>query len=767
MEFNQSHPSAARIWLFVGFPALIAIVAAAGLRGDLAWVTSEDPRRIEEDRWAPADAAMADESQHGNTEDSWAKARNTLENGGYLPGMQHKDYATLEHDTPFRKDEREPWYRSLAALRDTDESMLSELSVGPLTPLQLARQPRAYQGKILEVQGTLRRVGWRPASPNLFGITGTWQGWLKPDHSDDPIVIYFLELPPGFPLDEGDALHETVVCTGMFFKRWAYMANGGLRSAPVVLARTCLRYQPTPTSAPSDPVTWLPAVVGIAVLIAAVVVGWISRQPRGTKKSLPPATFLAVFISGWLTAAPGMACGQSPPQPTAASAAVENTVTADAYLATLGFSEDTWRELGDGDLEDPTTRRLAHQVGWLLGRIAEESPGEIPPGAGAESSSLSQGEFVRLEGVVTSLRRSASGDATIYELALIETPTETKPFAPQANTAPSKLVWVLHPPRAWERALGSQTELALQERVRLVGIRVPRGSDGDAGAGAGENSELVPPRVVAATLAWHPFAPDPRWPTSADQCLLATHGLDLTALDAVVSRSPLVASDREGFYQLLATVPRVPAEELRNVSGPATVLSDLLRDPTRFTGRVLTFTGIARRAVRIEVEDPDIRRRFGMETYVEVELFVDPDVILQVSHPETGETKRFSTFPVVFCCRDWPRGLPMGESLHLPLTITGAYLKLWSYHSRFLDQGWSEGGRPLMQFSPLLLANAPVSAPTPEVAMPSIAGLVATVIVGGVVLGWCVVWWTRRRDRLRPSSRSDIDMSFLSDPPPH
>ncbi len=94
--------------------------------------------------------------------------------------------------------------------------------------------PRRYRGQLLGVSGTVRRALEFDIPPNAYGLTKRYELWIFTEDSGKyPWVVELTDLPPGFPL--GTTLQEKVDTSGFFLKLWAYRAQDGFRSAPVLL----------------------------------------------------------------------------------------------------------------------------------------------------------------------------------------------------------------------------------------------------------------------------------------------------------------------------------------------------------------------------------------------------------------------------------------------------------------------------------------------------------------------------------------------------
>ena len=122
-----------------------------------------------------------------------------------------------------------------------------------------------------------------------------------------------------------------------------------------------------------------------------------------------------------------------------------------------------------------------------------------------------------------------------------------------------------------------------------------------------------------------------------------------------------------------------------------------------------SFVGTVRRAVRIEVSDLDIRQRFGIDHYFEMEVFIALDhPVRLVAQKGDEQGKLFSTYPVVFCVRRLPDNCPTGE-INVRAKVDGVYFKVWAYQSPFINSSISgdEGAKRRLQISPLFIGVEP------------------------------------------------------------
>lgn len=195
----------------------------------------------------------------------------------YFPGVEARLLARVQDDTIFRKQDYESWFNLLSVLRDNSTDALRSASQGDATYLQLYQQPAAYRGELVTIAGTVRRCSYRAAPQNDAGITGYYQLWIQAAGTSSSLYVAFvLELPDGFP--QGDQLAAEVTLTGFFFKRWAYAAQDTIRTAPVLLARTCEWLQPAPAAA-REPHSWWPYLAAMGIGVALAIIAFWYRAP--------------------------------------------------------------------------------------------------------------------------------------------------------------------------------------------------------------------------------------------------------------------------------------------------------------------------------------------------------------------------------------------------------------------------------------------------------------------------------------------------------
>jgi hypothetical protein len=210
-------------------------------------------------------------------EDRELKAGESRRIDGFQRLLDRLSLAMIEDDAPYQAAERDAWFRMLEMLGDTPLAQLEKDSLGEVGYLQLFRQSEEYRGKLVTIHGRVRQAYQVPAPKNDFGIDSYQVFWIRTDGGPpSPIVVYALGVPEGFPKLSPQAyaseqpLDEEVEITGFFFKRWAYPAQDGPRTAPLVLAKTARWIRPAQSS--SEPGGRSPALLAALAVVGALLI---------------------------------------------------------------------------------------------------------------------------------------------------------------------------------------------------------------------------------------------------------------------------------------------------------------------------------------------------------------------------------------------------------------------------------------------------------------------------------------------------------------
>ena len=253
---------------------LLMLVASLGL----VLFLMNEARKSENWKWL----ADLDSARQAKPLPPGAEGRETAEDGTPIKPLPDFDRDTLKavrDDTTFRDEEQAAWFGLLCVLKDADPRALAKASLGKITYVQLFDQPNVYRGKPVTLGGVIRRARYWEAPKNDFGIDGYYRAVLDPDDdSGNPIIVYVLRLPDGFPI--GKDIAANVTFTGYFFKRWVYQSGNGLRTAPVVLAKT-FAWTPSEPETPASRESPSPVlVITGGLLIAGIIIFMAYRRTR-------------------------------------------------------------------------------------------------------------------------------------------------------------------------------------------------------------------------------------------------------------------------------------------------------------------------------------------------------------------------------------------------------------------------------------------------------------------------------------------------------
>lgn len=219
------------------------------------------------------------------------------------------------------------------------------------------------------------------------------------------------------------------------------------------------------------------------------------------------------------------------------------------------------------------------------------------------------------------------------------------------------------------------------------------------------SSELI---FVSQRVAWFPEHENSKRQVTPDKVYLASLGFDIGLLDEIQGehKKPLGLADRECFYQLLNAVGKAKREEFVERSKRPLELVPVLRDPTAHHGELVVLEGIARRAIKLRVDDADVRERFGIDHYYQIDLFVDLNkqvIKLGKGDSGTGSAVFENSYPVTVCVMSLPADLTASDVLREHVRIHSTFFKLWSYSSNYV----SSIDKSLLQISPMFIGVEP------------------------------------------------------------
>lgn len=311
-------------------------------------------------------------------------------------------------------------------------------------------------------------------------------------------------------------------------------------------------------------------------------------------------------------------------------------------------------------------------------------------------------------------------------------------------------IYTTNIPKAW------QLDQEIREPVSALGIFVKLGGDR-------EDAARSQPIFVAQRIAWHP------------DTFLGRLGMDVGLFDQVQQRRSLQSEDRECFYQLLHVAQQFDTQQLieaaretqeriaeaatqdgkRPPAGLALTVKQLLDAPQDYSGQPFDVTGVLKRAIEIRVTDQDIRERYGIDHYYELQ------VLLDVKHVYRDDERdyRFFNYPITVCVRELPKGMPEGERLREFVRVPAVLMKVWSYQSEFSQQQ----GETKVQLGPLFIGKT-IGWLRPQKTSNSLAGMIMGGLFVAALCGLFLIMWRynqsdirfRQRAQALPSQKPDL-----------
>jgi len=289
-------------------------------------------------------------------------------------------------------------------------------------------------------------------------------------------------------------------------------------------------------------------------------------------------------------------------------------------------------------------------------------------------------------------------------------------------------------PAAWPRGR------AFSEPAGVVGLPLSAAGAESPAATADAPGGAAAMLLAAPGVSWFPATP------------LGGLGVDYGLFDTVVDGQKLVAGDTEAFYAVLAAAGRTTQEGIEAAAGPSGDIVPLI-DPgqdwfRRHRGDAVTIEGVARRATRISVDDPQRRAELGADHYWELFVFV-PTPLIKVND------RLQEDFPVVCCVRTLPDGMPSGQQIGERVRVSGFAFKRYGYPLPDVRISSSQGDqeqKDQRQETALLIGRQPHWLPAAKATREidalgwvflAIAGLVGAALAA---TAWLFARDSRRRD---------------------
>lgn len=291
------------------------------------------------------------------------------------------------------------------------------------------------------------------------------------------------------------------------------------------------------------------------------------------------------------------------------------------------------------------------------------------------------------------------------------------------------LVCTREVPEAW------LSTVPLEERTSCFGLFLKLGQ------AEGESAQLV---FAALRMAWHPERVDASLGVTEGLKWLGKLGVDVGLFESVRirNRQPIGAAERECFYQLMAALSRASPQEFKQRAGHDLELAPLLTDPAAHHGEAMLLRGRARRVRKVALgeTDRDIRERFGIDHYYQVDVFVPLESQrIQFSNgpKDRGGPIFENSFLVTLCVLKIPEGLEESKPIDVDVRLPVVFFKVWEFPSKYVEQysGWKFQPSPLLfGVEPVVLSRSKAS-PSRSFVAPSVLALV--VALAGI---WYGLW---------------------------
>ena len=183
-------------------------------------------------------------------------------------------------------------------------------------------------------------------------------------------------------------------------------------------------------------------------------------------------------------------------------------------------------------------------------------------------------------------------------------------------------------------------------------------------------------------------------------------GMDCALFEGIRDDTAMTAADHEAFYRLLILARNADPADLRREAERLDPASQGLPalfpgtmypwSPAAERGRLVTLSGIARRVVRVPIDERAVVSRLGADHYFEIDLAADDS----------------RSNPLVFCTLDLPEGMaPFGPvSDGERVEVTGFFLKNWQYPTALSEEekAANPGSSLALQTAPLVIGPAPL-----------------------------------------------------------
>lgn len=308
-------------------------------------------------------------------------------------------------------------------------------------------------------------------------------------------------------------------------------------------------------------------------------------------------------------------------------------------------------------------------------------------------------------------------------------------------------------PSTWER------ETSIRERAALTGIYIKRVLPTSI---SGKPDPI--PLLVTSRIRWYP------------KNFLGDLGMDVGSLEQVpclkisdIDRNPIEVvpglrlldrneivrrafrftdADRDPFYGLLKASKLTPSglieqegkKEAEKEGRRFVSAIELFNEPEKHRGRPVLLHGVAKRVLKTEVEDKEVRELFGITEYYQIYLYTDDS---------QGN-------PIVVCVSSLPEEMPIGSDPDYSQRVSvGAFpYKTWIYET---SATVPHGDKQKPGYAPLLVGRAPFWFPQSDPAAHPGKGTaphpaVSFLFFAALILAWFVL----RRFKRRPPIKFEL-----------
>ena len=256
---------------------------------------------------------------------------------------------------------------------------------------------------------------------------------------------------------------------------------------------------------------------------------------------------------------------------------------------------------------------------------------------------------------------------------------------------------------------------------------------------------------------------------------LAERGVDIGRLDYVRRQSfrRLTGADNQSFYQMLAAT-----REMTSTDVPEVKLSflDLMRNPRTNFGHATYLSGRVRRCFRVEVKSEELRQRYGVDHYYELDMFhYLENGTVTTEDKDRNKIVFEDRFPMTVCVAQLPEGMSPEDVADHTVQVKGFYYRFWSYHSEFsaeqsekIDKktGKKTDKRLSTQASPLVIG---VVAGVTNASSESLDWMLTGFVIALFLAAAGAIWFFRRsdqqfkNDQQRKAKPEELDFSGINE----